>query len=134
MPEQSERVTVSTYVPAEQRDRWREDAEALDMSQSEFLRAMVQAGRRGFDLDGADPGPAEPGVDGSNPRGDDLETAILDLLDREGQLGWADLVDELLGDLEGDIESELIALQEQGLIRHSPRNGTYTLAEGADGE
>lgn len=134
MPEQANRVTVSTYVPADQRDRWREDAEALDMSQSEFLRAMVQAGRRGFDLAGSEPAPSETGVDGSNPGGNDLKTAILDLLDREGQLGWTDLVDELLGDLEDDIESELITLQEEGRIQHSPRNGTYTLSEGPDGE
>lgn len=134
MPEEADRVTVSTYVPADQRDRWRADAEALDMSQSEFVRAMVQAGRRGFDLDGGDTNPAETDVAGSNPRGNGLKSAILDLLEQEGQLGWADLVDELLGDFEGDIEDELIALQEQGRIQHSPRNGTYALGEGGDGE
>lgn len=134
MPEEADRVTVSTYVPADQRNRWREDAEALDMSQSEFVRAMVQTGRRGFNLDGADTNPAETDVAGSNPRGNDLKSAILDLLDREGQLGWSDLVDELLGGLEGDIEDALITLQEQGRIQHSPRNGTYALVEGRDGE
>ncbi len=134
MPEEADRVTVSTYVPADQRDRWREDAEALDMSQSEFVRAMVQAGRRGFDLDGAGTNPAETDVAGSNPGGNDLKRAILDLLDQEGQLVWSDLVDELLGGLEGDIEDALIALQEQGRIQHSPRNGTYALVEGTDGE
>lgn len=135
MPEaDSERVTVTTYVPTDQRDRWRADAEALDMSQSEFVRAMVQAGRRGFSL-GADTEEAvETDVAGANPRGSDLRTAILELLEREGELGWSDLVEELLGDLEGDVEAELIALQGENRIRHSPRRGTYALAGDADGQ
>jgi len=134
MPEETDRATVSTYVPAEQRDRWREDAEALDMSQSEFVRAMVQAGRRGFALDEDRQTPVETDVPGANPRGNDLQTALLEVLDREEQLGWADLVEELFGDLEDDIEEALLALQEEGRISHSPRNGTYSLVEGRDGE
>src|SRR6056297_3280818 len=43
-----DRRSVKTYVPAEQKDRWREHADELGMSQSEFVRTMVQAGRRGF--------------------------------------------------------------------------------------
>lgn len=44
----TDRVAVRTYVPAYQKERWREHAEELNMSQSEFVRSMVQAGRRGF--------------------------------------------------------------------------------------
>lgn len=45
----TERVSVRTYVPAYQRDAWDEHAERLDMSRSEFVRTMVQAGREFFD-------------------------------------------------------------------------------------
>ena len=70
-----DRRSVKTYVPAEQKDRWQEHADELGMSQSEFVRTMVQAGRRGFSL--SDSGKAaEPGPSGSDPRGDALETSV----------------------------------------------------------
>lgn len=134
MPDDEGRVTVSTYVPAHQRERWREDAERLGMSQSEFLRTMVQAGRRGFTLDSDTENSVEPDVPGSNPRGNGLETALLEILRTTGPLGWSELTEELIGDLEDDVESALLELQAENRIHHSPREGTYSLAEGADGE
>lgn len=133
MPDEAERVTVSTYVTAYQRDRWREDAESLGMSQSEFVRSMVQAGRRGFALDGDTGNPEEGDVPGSNPGSNDLKTGLLDLLRSEGPLEWDELVQELTGDLEDELESTLLELQADNRINHSPRDGTYSLVEGADG-
>lgn len=133
MSESGERVTVSTYVPEHQRDRWAEHAEALDMSQSEFVRSMVQAGRRGFSLGGETETPVEPGPTRSNPRGNDLKSAILELLQEEGPLGWADLVEELTDDLESDLESALLELQADDRIQHSPREGNYAAVGALDG-
>lgn len=42
------RTAVKTYVPAYQKRLWADHADELGMSQSEFVRTMVQAGRRGF--------------------------------------------------------------------------------------
>ena len=134
MPDEEGRVTVSTYVPAHQRERWREDADRLGMSQSEFVRTMVQAGRRGFDRGGESSDAEEPRVAGSNPRGNDLETAVLEILRTEGELAWSELTEAVLGDLEDDLEAALIELQSENRIQHSPRDGTYSLAEGVDGE
>lgn len=134
MPSDADRVTVSTYVPAHQHEIWREDAQRLGMSQSEFVRSMVQAGRRGFDLGADSTSAPETDVPGSNPRGDGMKTALLELLHREGPLGWAELVEELTGDLEDDVESALLALQEEDMIEHSPRRGTYSAREVVDGE
>ena len=134
MPDDEGRVTISTYVPAHQRERWREDAERLGMSQSEFLRTMVQAGRRGFALDGESGKSVEADVAGSNPRGNDLKTAIHEILRTSGPLAWSDLTAELIGDLEDDLESALIELQSENRIQHSPREGTYSLAEADGGE
>jgi hypothetical protein len=134
MPDEEGRVTVSTYVPAHQRERWRADAERLGMSQSEFVRSMVQAGRRGFAMDGETEDRVEPDLPGSNPRGNDLKTAVHEILREEGPLGWPELTEAVIGDLEEDLESALIELQAENRIRHSPREGTYSLAEGADGE
>ena len=53
------RTSVRTYLPEYQKAKWEEHAEELGMSRSEFVRTMVQAGRRGF-LEGGSP-PSDPG-------------------------------------------------------------------------
>ncbi|MYL17354.1 hypothetical protein GLW36_11970 [Halorubrum terrestre] len=42
---------VATYVPEELLEDWDEMAEEMDMSRSEWLMAMVEAGRKKFDRD-----------------------------------------------------------------------------------
>jgi len=42
------RTAVKTYVPAYQKRLWADHADELGMSQSEFVRTMVQAGRSDF--------------------------------------------------------------------------------------
>lgn len=134
MPDEQGRVTISTYVPAHQRERWREDAERLGMNQSEFVRTMVQAGRRGFALEVESGDPAEGDLPGFNPRGNDLRTALLELLRNEGPLEWGELVRELTGDLEDEIETVLTELQAENQVQHSGRRGGYALAGDSSGE
>jgi hypothetical protein len=84
-----ERTSVKTYVPSYQKKEWKTHADELGMSQSEFVRTMVQAGRRGFEppeletdaegeaAESADPD--EPASEtarspGANPRGSTSET------------------------------------------------------------
>ncbi|MEF8789228.1 MAG: DUF5805 domain-containing protein [Haloarculaceae archaeon] len=137
MADEDERVTVRTYVPAWQRERWREEADDRGMSQSEFVRTMVQAGRRGF-------GTGEPGSSGSNPvEGDDrdatpgvetggrpLEERVLELVEREGPLEWDGLVDGLVGDFEDRLEEALDDLQSANRLKHSGRAGGYVIDDG----
>jgi hypothetical protein len=139
MADEDERVTVRTYVPAWQRERWREEAEVRGMSQSEFVRTMVQAGRRGFDRSG-DPAPS----DGSNPvegadrdatpgveaGGSPLEERVLELVEREGPLEWDGLVDGLVGDFEDRLEDALDELQSANRLKHSGRAGGYVVDDG----
>ena len=114
-----ERVTVRTYVPAWQREHWREAAEERGMSQSEFVRTMVQAGRRGFDLEGdstIDPSNPEDGGDRAVTPGGEvgetgLEDRVLELVEREGPLDWDELVEGLVGDFEDRLEDALGELQ-----------------------
>ena len=134
MPSERDRVTVSTYVTADQHERWREDAEDLGMSQSEFVRTMVQAGRRGFSLADSPENPQEADVAGSNPGGNGLKTALLEVLRETGPLAWPELTEALIGDLEDDLESALVELQAENRVHHSPREGTYSLAEAASGD
>jgi len=67
----TERSTVMTYVPAHQKSEWTAHADELGMSQAEYVRTMVQAGRKGFELDSEGPDlegssdPSNPGVTAS---------------------------------------------------------------------
>jgi hypothetical protein len=155
MGEETDRRVVKTYLPAEQKQRWTQHADRLEMSHSEFVRTMVQAGRRGFgaevpmgDSPGADestretvtPERSTAGQSGGkndveetgsphvNPRGDGLEDRVLDVL-REGTHSWEELVDAVVGDLEADLDETLQDLQSSGRIRYSGRTGGYELVD-----
>jgi hypothetical protein len=133
MADSDDRTVVKTYVPRKQKQTWKDHADRLGMSQSEFVRSMVQAGRRGFDgafelpSDGADPHERAdsqhetPGVDG-------LEDRVLDVLD-DGTHSWEELVDAVVGDLESELDQILQELQTDGRIRYSGRTGGYELVE-----
>ncbi|MFC7096149.1 DUF5805 domain-containing protein [Halobaculum marinum] len=141
----TERVAVTARVPAYQKEAWVADAERLGMSQSEFVRTMVQAGRR--DLGIAEEFGSPPGVEAeatadrrepandsgnlegasppTNPGGDGLETRLLDALDREGVLSFDRLVEEVAGDIEERVDETMGELQSRGQVRYSGRDGGY---------
>jgi hypothetical protein len=121
----TERATVKTYVPVYQKAEWQAHADDLDMTQSEFVRTMVQAGRREFDLE-----PVEAEDSGSNPGGQDLEEHVLDVLGSEGALAWDDLLETLTEDIEDRLDEALDELQSDNRVKYSGREGGYTLAEG----
>ena len=126
---QTDRVSVQTYVPADQRDRWRREADELDMSQAEYVRTMVQAGRRSFDLGGGETTTDEIGSSDATPGGDGLKDRILDVLDESGVTGWETLLSAVTDDFEARLEDALQELREEGRIRHSPREGGYTVVD-----
>lgn len=120
-----DRQTVKTYVPGEQKSAWQRHADELDMSQSEFVRTMIQAGRRGFDLSSTETS-VETGSTGSDPGGQRLETRIESALANEC-LSWDELVDEVFEDFEDRLEDALDSLQERNRVKYSGRDGGYTL-------
>jgi len=119
-----DRAVVKTYVPPEQKAVWREHAEELDMSQSEYLRTMVQAGRRGFLT-----GPEEGGSGDATPGGDGLEDRVLDVVDSAGVVSWEELVAQLSGDFEDRLDDAVQSLSERGTIRFDPRREGYVRQE-----
>jgi len=122
-----DRRSVKTYVPAEEKDRWREHADELGMSQSEFVRTMVQAGRRGFSTGGSE-NPAETDPSGSDPGGDGLEAQVQSAL-AEGPLSWEELVEAVVGDFEDRLETALDELQDRNRVRYNGRKGGYILTD-----
>ncbi|WP_199722663.1 DUF5805 domain-containing protein [Haloplanus aerogenes] len=119
-------VPVKTYVPPYQKERWREHAEQLGMSQSEFVRTMVQAGRRDFEVPErtADEEPAEGGSSGLEPR-------VKDALSGEDHRSWDDLLAALTDGMEDRLEETLTELQEANVVQYSGRHGGYRLVEDA---
>lgn len=121
------RTIVKTHVPAYQKRIWVDHADNMGMSQSEFLRTMVQAGRSGFEPTGeptdSSPKSAET-VDST-----DLETRIESILAESDPLSWEDLVAALTDNLEDRLDEALETLQEENRVRYSGRDGGYTLNE-----
>ncbi len=123
----TETVVVRTYVPAYQKSRWESHADDLEMSQSEYIRTMVQAGRKGFESDDE-----EPRSPDATPGGSDLETQVLDLLS-SGTYNWEELLATVSDDIEGQLEDALDTLQAQDQVRYSGRHGGYVRTGETDG-
>jgi hypothetical protein len=124
------RKAVKSYVPAYQKAAWQDHAEELDMSQSEFVRTMVQAGRRHFtdeDIDEQSESNSRP--DSSSSEQSDLTEQIQRLLAANQVLTWEELVKEVIGDLEEDLEASLDELQEANVVKYSGRDGGYRLVD-----
>ena len=134
----AERVAVKTYVPRYQKEQWHDHATALEMSQSEFVRTMVQAGRSEVDV----PGTSSTGqtaespsrvtaadgagsTDGSSRQ--EFDERIKTVLERNGALDWRDLVDALVDDVEGELDAALERLQAENEVRYSGPKGGYLL-------
>ena len=133
----TERTSVRTYVPAFQKERWQEDADELGMSQSEFVRTMVQAGRRGFELErttspsesAVSSNPEEPPSPDATPGVDGLEDRVVDVLEDGGHYDWDELLAALTDDIEQRLDDTLQELQSAGRVRYSGRHGGYVLDE-----
>ena len=120
----TERASVKTYVPAYQKEEWKRHAEELGMTQSEFVRTMVQAGRRGFDL-----GSAEPRASPSAAGGADIEDGVVEILSADDHLSWDELAERLAGDFEDRLEETLQRLQGENRVQYSGRHGGYTVVD-----
>jgi hypothetical protein len=140
-----DRVPVTTRVPGDQKAVWLDDADELGMSQSEFVRTMVQAGRRELDLagdasgsagssndeskPGDSSGPVEPRSPGVAPGGDGLEDRVLAVLESEGVCSWDELLETVVGDFEEQLDETMSELIESGPVTHSGLEGGYVLDE-----
>lgn len=123
-----DRVSVKTSVPEYQKHEWAEHADGLDMTQSEFVRTMVQAGRRGFELD-----PPDTDSSAANPRGNVLRKPILEALSAEEHRSFDKIVDEVETQLDQHVNETLKSLAADGLVELSPRGGGR-LMEGVNGD
>lgn len=127
-----DRVAVKTYVPRYQKEIWQAAADELEMSQSEFVRTMVQAGRAEFEIptdESTDGGGPNSGTGASAAEGDDFADRIHRVLERRGVLNWDELVDALVDDIEAELDAALQRLQDENEVRYSGREGGYVVAD-----
>ena len=137
MSSDSDRTTVRTYIPAYQKEQWQAHAEELDMSQSEFVRSMVQAGRSGFEptaseaaeSDAPESDSEEPHSPDATPGGDGLKDRVQEILADGDYYEWDDLLAELTDDIEERLEDALGELQTNNEVRYSGRHGGYVRDE-----
>ena len=127
------RKAVKTFVPAYQKEEWKRHADELDMSQSEFVRTMVQAGRSGFEFDTTGTSESESEAEGASTDSDDLDEHVLSVLSTTAHLSWDELLDELTNSIEDRLEETLQRLQTENRVQYSGRHGGYTLSSGNDG-
>ena len=120
----ADRVQVTVYVTDEQKAAWDDHAEQLGISQSRFIRQMVQAGRRKILEGESNPTPHQ-----GRDMGESLEDRIIGILSSSEYLSWDELIDSLTDNIEERLEDTLDSLQSDNRIRYSGKNGGYTLAE-----
>jgi hypothetical protein len=141
--QETDRAVVKTYVPAYEKATWVEHADELDMSQSEFVRTMVQAGRRDFAVD---PYPevddagsststedahshSSPATEDVGAETDAFEARVYALLTEETR-SWDELLEAVTDDVEGRLEDALQSLQADNRVVYSGRNGGYEAVDG----
>jgi hypothetical protein len=134
MATESDRVAVQTYVPAEQREEWKREAERLDMSQAEYVRTMIQAGRRGFDLQSDQESvdstsDLKEDISNETPGGKRLKDRVLDVLRESEFADWEMILAGVTDDVEERLEAALDELQSEDRIRYSGRHGGYTVID-----
>jgi hypothetical protein len=129
----NDRVSVQTYVPATQRQTWRDEADEMDMSQAEYVRSMVQAGRRSFDLGDGEPVGVETGegagFPAANPGGSGLKDRVLEVLEMDEVTDWEDIRAAVTDDIDDRLEETLAKLQGEDAIRYSGRRDGYVVVE-----
>lgn len=131
---ETERTTVATYIPAYQKSEWTEHADQLGMTRSEFVRTMVQAGRREFGV------PAARRTDDGSTHAEDSQSAgsdadgfecrVREALSTDGYLSWDELVASLTDDIEARLDGTLQDLQSADVVTYSGQHGGYTLMDG----
>lgn len=120
------RKTVKTFVPAYQKEEWKQHAEELDMSQSEFVRTMVQAGRSDFEIEPIQSSKQTTnGNDGGGGR--EFEERVLSVLSESEYPSWDELVDRLVDDIEEQLDESLQQLQRENQVEYSGRHDGYAV-------
>jgi hypothetical protein len=118
MPRTDKRKRIRTSAPEEQIDQWEEEADEMGVTRAEYMRLMIQAGRRQFPI--CDTETTES--DGVN-----VEARVLNALEEHGELTWEELTETAIGDVEDKVEDTIEELDDDGKVSISLRDNTVSL-------
>lgn len=112
------KVKVEISCTKAEKELWNKEAEKLRFGyRTNYLRSMINAGRREFDL-------ADNGTEDYPERTvKDLETRVYSNLSIDQPTDWAELVEIITTDLEDEIEEIVENLAEEGKVSILPRGG-----------
>lgn len=99
----------------------------MEMSQAEFVRTMVQAGRNQGNLQ-----PIEQKEQASRQEGEhssSIKDQVCNAISTQGPLEWQELIDVLTEDVETKLDRALEKLQADNKILYDGREGGYKLQE-----
>lgn len=120
----TETQAAMTYPTVEQYERWKDDAADMDMSVSEWIQAMVEAGRKKFDANVERDETAQELREQRNDLKDELDHARSRINELETQLhhGEREVIREYIEENPGvtfdDITREVIDTVPERVNRH----------------
>lgn len=117
---------VKTQIPAYQKQDWKDHAQELDMTLSEYLRCMVQRGRTAYAMDNL-----EDASKDTNPRGNNAKDRLLDILQVDTPVRFEQIIESYATNIEIEVEDALIELADEERIHQTPRGGWIKI-EGND--
>lgn len=114
-------VNINTTIP----DEWATEANERDISNAEYVRRMVRAGRRQFGLDyEPDETPTEPTTlkhDETSTR--DVEKELKNWIGANLSTSDPQEISDLVNLLEGDFEGLMSDLMDEGKVTYKPGKG-----------
>lgn len=110
-------ASLNFYATTEQSEIWKEEADEMGLSYSEYYRMMIAAGRREFGL--------KELADGAGGASRLLEERVIDTLDPDERKSFEQITQEVV---EAHLEEKIAEiLQTDDRAIHDPRAGGYYL-------
>ncbi len=120
----TDKKKLNTTVPRYQLELYDEEAEQMGFSsRSEFIRSMINAGRRDFGLDSG----GTTGEDGVPQRS--LEQRVVRLIEEADGLTEQEVVDALTENTEKRVTEILNDLNDEGVIDYDVRQSGFVMEE-----
>lgn len=119
----SETHRTSVAVPEYQHETWKDEANEMNASTSEYVRMMVQAGRNEL-------GYSESHATDSEETNDNIKSQVIEALQsHDGAANWDEVRNAVLGELEAEIEEAIEELEEEGTLKTSVSSSSIQLLE-----
>lgn len=108
---------IGFNVPIDECEEWMSEKEEMNMTNSEFCRSMIRAGRRNLNLTDAHP-------DNQGTNLDEIENEVIKCLSSTDAKSFNEIIDSLVGDIEDEVQEVLLENEDATYI---PKEDGYIL-------